>query len=233
MSMQLDNRVTPALHPANVTKIDGYGDATKAYAAGAERALEEAYSGVSAVFEARDAAKRDPSLTDAGRTMKVDDMAQRVFKRVAAMFDKESANLSKGIAHLEEKLNAPVNARAAHPIAAEIRAYIRGMKEADRSTFVFNAITRGDMVTAEAALAGPSYLCGLTPEGHAALLRMYHERAAPDEAAKLKTMQGALALLGSRGGLLFTQLELAVGAKPHEVQALRAAKARSDKAFAA
>lgn len=232
MPIQLDNRVSPSLHPANVTNLPGYTDATKGYVEGAERALREAYTGVGAVFDAGDAVKRDLSMTVAGRTIKVDDMAQRVFTRVAKMFDTESANLSKGIAQIEERLNAPVNARAAHPIAAEIRAYIRDMKDADRPNFVFNAITRGDFVTAEAALAGPSYLCGLTPEGHAALLRKYHERAAPEDAARLNVMQGALKLLGNRGGMMFTALEQAVGSKPHEVQALRQAKARADEALA-
>lgn len=156
MSIKLDNRVTPSLHPANVANLPNYSDATKGYVAGTERALQEAYEGVAAVFDAGEAVKRDLSMTVAGRTIKVGDMADRVFAKVAKMFDTESANLSKGIAQIEEKLNAPVNARAAHPIAAEIRSYIRDMDPADRPGFVFNAITRGDLVTAEAALAGPS-----------------------------------------------------------------------------
>lgn len=233
MSVQIDTRVTPSLHPANVANLPGYSDATKGYVEGAERALHEAYTGVAAVFDAKEAVRRDLSLIDAGRTMKVDELGQRVFKKVAALFDTQMANLTKGIAHIEEKLNAPVNARAAHPIAAEIRAYVRAMPESDRPGFVFNAITRGDLVTAKAALAGPSYLCGLTPEGHAALLRKYHEQAAPEEAAKLSVMQGALKLLGNRGGMMFIALEEAVGAHPDAVRRMREAKARADKALAA
>lgn len=232
MSIQIDPRVTPSLHPENVVRLPGYSDATKGYVEGTERAFREAYDGIAAVLDAKEAVKRDMSLTEAGRTMKVDDMAQRVFKKAAALFDREGANLSKGIALIEEKLNAPVNARAAHPIAAEIRAFIRAMPESDRPGFVFAAVTRGDLVTAEAALAGPSYLCGLTPEGHAALLRKYHEHAAPEEAAKLNLMQGALALLGSRGGMMFAALEQAVGANPQAVRKMREAKARADKALA-
>lgn len=49
---QLDTRVTPSLHPANVTNLDGYSDVTKGYVEGAERALREAYDGVAAVFDA-------------------------------------------------------------------------------------------------------------------------------------------------------------------------------------
>lgn len=107
------------------------------------------------------------------------------------------------------------------------------MKGPDRVGFIYRAITSGDHTTAEAVLGAPSYLSGIEAATQAVLLRTYHEHAAPDEAARLKTMQGALAMLGGRGGLLFTQLEAAVGAKPHEVRALRQAKARSDEAFAA
>jgi hypothetical protein len=233
MSTDLDARVSPSLHPANVAHIDGYSEATKGYAAGAERALHEAYSGVSAVFAAREAARRDLSLTDGGRVMKVDDMAQRVFAKVAKLFDTERSNLEKGIAQLEAQLSAPVTARASHPVAAEVRAFVREMKGPDRVNFVHKAITNGDDVTATAVLGAPSYLSGIEGNVHAVLVRTYHEHSAPTEAAKLKVMQGAKTLLENRGGLLFSQLEQAVGAKPHEVRKMREAKARSDKAFAA
>jgi hypothetical protein len=233
MSVQLDNRVTPSLHPANVTNLDGYNDATAGYVAGVERAFTEAYNGISAVFGGADAVKRDLSLTDAGRTIKIDDMAQRVFAKVSKLFDAENVNLSKGIAQIEEKLTAPINARAAHPIAAEVRAHMRAMSETDRTAFIMRAIDSGDTTTVESVLGAPSYLSGLRAEAQAALLRMYHEKAAPDEAARLKVMKAALALLGARAGLLFTSLEQAVGAKPHEAQRLREAKARADKALAA
>lgn len=233
MSIKIDPRVTPSLHPENVVRLTSYTDATKGYVAGTEHAFREAYDGIAAVLDAKEAVKRDLSLTEAGRTMKVDDMAQRVFKKVAAMFDTESSNLSKGIAQIEEKLNAPVNVRAAHPIAAEVRAHVRAMGESDRPGFVINAINGGDQTTVEAVLGAPSYLSGIRAEAQAALLRMYHEKAAPEEAAKLTVMKGALNLLGSRGGMMFAALEQAVGANPQAVRKMREAKARADAALAA
>lgn len=233
MSIQLDPRVTPSLHPENVVRLAGYSDATKGYVEGTERAFREAYEGIAAVLDAKEAVKRDLSLTEAGRTMKVDDMAQRVFKKVAAMFDRESANLSKGIALIEEKLNAPVAARAAHPIAAEVRAHVRSMSDSDRPGFVINAINSGDAITVESVLGAPSYLSGIRTEAQAALLRMYHEKASPEEAARLTVMKAALALLGNRGGMMFAALEQAVGANPQAVRRIREAKARADKALAA
>jgi hypothetical protein len=168
MSIEINAKVTPALHPANVANIEGLSDATKGYVAGAERAFTEAYTGISTVFDAKEAVKRDLSLTEAGRTIKLDDMAQRVFKKVAAMFDAENSNLSKGIAQIEEKLNAPVNAHAAHPIAAEVRAHVRAMSESDRAGFVINAIHSRDQTTVESVLGAPSYLSGIRAEAQAA-----------------------------------------------------------------
>lgn len=233
MSMELDTRVSLSLHPATVTKIDGYSEKTAGYIAGTERLLNEAYSGVRSVFVAREAADKDPTLNEPARVIKTDDMARRVFAKLAKMFDAERSNLERGIAHIEAQLSAPVTAKAAHPVAAEIRAHVKGLRQAERATFIRTAILNGDDVTATACLGVPSYLCGMDEEMKPVLLRTYHEHNAPDEAAKLKVMIGAKALIEDRGGLLFGQLEKAVGARPHEVSRLRQAKARSDEAFAA
>ena len=232
MTQDLDTRVSLSLHPLNVTKIDGYSEGTAAYAASTERVLHEAYSGVSAVFAAREAANRDPTLNDAARIIKTDDMAQRVFGKLARLFDTERSNLERGVTHLEAQLSAPVEAKASHPLASEIRAYVREMDLTKRAAFIRTAIRNGDATTASSCLGAPGFLTGIDEKMRQVLLRTYHEHNAPDEAAKLKLMQGAKALIENRGGLLFSQLEAAVGAKPHEVRNLREAKARSDKAFA-
>jgi hypothetical protein len=232
MPEDLNTRVSLSLHPLCVTKIEGYSEATKHYTAGVERVLHEAYSGVSSVFAAMDAAKKDPTLNEAGRILKVDDMAQRVFQKVAKQFDSERSNLEKGIAQIEEQLNAPVTAKASHPLASEVRAFIREMEPVPRVSFVRTAILNGDDVTATAVLGAPAYLSGID-QMKAVLTRTYREHNDPEVAAKLKVMQGAKALIEDRGGLLFSNLEKAVGAQPHEVRKLREAKNRSDKAFAA
>ncbi|MBD59439.1 MAG: hypothetical protein CL808_04885 [Citromicrobium sp.] len=232
MSTDINTRVSLSLHPQTVTKIDGFSEETRGYIAGTERALHEAYSGISSVHAAMDAAKKDPTLNDAARVIKVDDLAQRTFQRLAKLFDAESTRLDKGIALQEEKLSAPVQAKASHYLAAEVRAFVREMPDNDRAFFIRSAIRKGDDITATACLGGPAYLSGLNDEMHGVLLKTYHEHNAPDEAAKLKVMLGARALIAERGGLLHSQLENAVGRPPHEVRLLREAKDRSDKAFA-
>ena len=232
MSLEPKSRTSLSLHPATVQKIDGYSEATKGYVAGTERALHEAYSGVSSVHAAMDAAKKDPTLNEAARTIKVDDLAQRVFTKIAKLFDTERGNLEKGIALIEAQLTAPVQAKASQPLAAEVRAFVKGLPLAERAAFVRAAILKGDDVTATAALGAPHFLSGIDEKMMPVLVRTYHEHSAPEEAAKLKVMLGAKALIEDRGGLLFGQLESAVGAKPHEVRRLREARNASDRAFA-
>jgi hypothetical protein len=79
MSIKLDSRVAPSFHPVTVTKIDGYSEAIAIYVAPTERIPEDAYNGVSVVHPAMDAAKNDPTLNDAARIIKADDLAQKVF----------------------------------------------------------------------------------------------------------------------------------------------------------
>jgi hypothetical protein len=234
MSDKVDTRVTLSLHPLNVTKIDGYSEATVVYLQPTERILREAYQGIAAVHDARAAARTDPTLgTEAAQLIKTDEMAQKVFARVAKAFDAEQVNLEKGIAHIEKELSGPVTAMAAHPVAAEIRSHVRGLPVAKRASFVQAAINSGDEVTGSSVLGAPSYLSGIDADMQKALLRLYREKMTPDAAARLKVMKGAKELLGNRGGLLITQLEAAVGAQSHVIRRLREAKGRSDKAFAA
>ena len=54
-------------------------------------------------------------------------MAQRVLKKLAKIFDDERVRLEKGIALAEEKLSAPIEAKASHYLASEIRAHVKGL----------------------------------------------------------------------------------------------------------
>jgi hypothetical protein len=233
MSDKVDSRVTPSLHPLNVTKLDGYSESTAVFVAPTERVLAEAYEGIARVHNAREAARTDPTLTEAAQLIKTDEMAQKVFAKVAKAFDAECANLSKGIAHIEKELTAPVTAKAAHPIAAEIRAHIKSMPVEKRVSFVQAAINSGDETTASSVLGAPAYLSGIDANMQAVLVRLYREKMTPDAAARLKVMRGAKELLENRGGLVLLQLEKAVGAQSHVIRRMREAKGKSDKAFAA
>lgn len=229
LELGVDTRVTAGLHPQSVASLEDYDDDTKGHLEQVVQAFTVAYEGAAKVFDARAAAATDPTLTEAAQLIRTQDMADKVFQRAAAAFDKVSANLQSGIALIEKELTTPVQSRAAQTIAVEIRNYIRTVKSP--VDFVRNAIVTGDVDSASAALGAPAYLSGLTPEAQAVLLRMFHEKQNPALVKRQRAMQSALDLVGQRSGLLFKDLEKAVGVPPHRVKALKDAKAKADKAF--
>lgn len=233
LELGVDTRVTAGLHPQSVASLEDYDEDTKGHLEQVVQAFTVAYEGAGKVFDARAAAATDPTLTEAAQLIRTQDMADKVFQRAAAAFDKVSANLQSGIALIEKELTTPVQSRAVHSIAVEIRNYVRGLKAEGGSPmdFVRNAILSGDLDGASAALGAPPYLSGLTPEAQAVLLRMYHEKNNPVAAKRQRAMKAALDLVGQRSGLLFKDLEKAVGVPPHRVKALKDAKAKADKAF--
>jgi len=231
MSTPVSTKVTPALHPDHVTRISGYDDETAPVLAQTLNAFDEAYQGVQKVHEARDKAKMNPTWNHAMQIIHTQELADKVSARVAKAMDTTRANLVKGIEHLEKQLSAPVESRASHPIAQEIRAHIKSLPAGQRMPFIKEAIDAGDHDTAHAALGTVPYLSGIDVKTQAILTRMYHEKANPHLAKRLKAMTGAKALIEERGGLVFGELEKAVGVPPHKVKQLRDAKTASEQAF--
>ena len=97
--------------------------------------------------------------------------------------------------------------------------------------FVQSAIESGDHMTVSAVLGAPAYLSGITPDMQRTLTRMYREKHSPVEAKRLRAMEAARDLIMRNSAPLFAELEKAVGAPMHKVQALREAKNKADKAF--
>jgi hypothetical protein len=229
--IQVDIRVTSGLHPQNVKNIEGVGwdDETAMLLEPTYRAFEEVYRGIASVHDAREAAKRNPTLNEASQVIATQDFADKVFAKVAKAMDVTADNLKKGIDGIEKELTKPIEAQGSQSISAEIRAHFKGLKPEERNVLLRNAINGGDHRTATAVLGGPSYLSGFTDDMHVLHLRSYHEKAYPQLAKRLKVFRGAFELLGDRSGLLFTQIERAVGMPPHKVKALREAKLEAER----
>ena len=160
------------------------------------------------------------------------DHADKVFKDAATRFDKVSANMQSGIAKMEAELSRPVEARAAHTIAVEIRNYVRAMDSGKLHTFILQAIEQGDEATVSSVLGAPAYLSGLTPEFQKTYSRMWHEKQNPVAAKRIRAMQGALSLIHNNATLLIGEVQKAIGVPPEKVRQYREAKAKADKAFA-
>ena len=226
-----DIRVTPSFHPQTVRAIDEYDDDTASVLAGTEAAFNEAYIGVGRVHDAREASKRNPAWNEAAALIETQNFADKLTTQLAKRFDNATAGLNRVIEGLERDLSQPIESRGVGAMAGEIRAFVLGLKEGERMAFIRNAIEAGDERTMGAVLGGVPYLSGLTPEMQNVLLRLHHEKSNPRAAKQLRAAKAGLEMLGERAGLLFTQMENAVGAKQAKVQQLRAAKAKAEQSF--
>jgi hypothetical protein len=234
LEMGISTEVTPSLHPQVVASLEDFDDDTSGHLNQVVEAFQLAYTAVAKVHSGREAIKTDPTLTEAAQVLRVADHADKVFKDAASRFDRVTSNMQAGILVLEKELTTPLETRTAHPLSVEVRNYLRGLQDAGKSPldFVRQAIESGDKETVSAALGAPAYLSGLTPEMQTVLLRMHHEKSNPIGAKRLRAMKGALELLETNAPKLHVELQRAIGVPPHEVEKYRAAKARTDKAFA-
>lgn len=231
--IQVDTRVSAGLHPENVKHIEGvvWDDETAMLLEPTYSAFAEAYRGLASIHEAREAAKRNPTLNEAAQVIATADYADRVFERVAKAMDVTADNLKKGIASIERELSKPIEAQASHQISMEIRMHVSKLPQGERLTFLRNAINNGDIKTASAVLGAPPYLSGLSDEMQAVMTREFHSKHYPALDKRLKAMRGAFELLGDRSGLLFGQIEKAVGMPPAKVKELRERKLNAERAF--
>lgn len=213
MTDNVDARITPSLHPDNVKNIDGFDEQTAPYLAPTMTAFSTAYEGVRAVWAAKEAAAHNPTWNEAMQIIHTDDFAQKHFAKISKSFDVTRSNLEKGITMLEQQLAAPIESKATQSIAGEIRAFVRDMPTEKRHKFIQEAIDAGDEKTVSALLGAPAYLSGLDANFQQTYVRFWNERSAPEVAQRLKAMKGA--------GLVFKELEKAVGAPPHKAAALR------------
>lgn len=228
--MQVNSSVSPSLHPHVVTAIEGYDGDTSSAVADVLAAFETAYSSLSAVHAARQGAASDPALNEAAQVLVVADFADKHFKKIAGKFDSAAARLKSSIADAERQLAQPLEGAAAGGLASEVRAHVKSLTREDRARFMKNALDARDHKTLAAVLGAPPYLAGLSSAERDVHTRSYHEAMNPGLARRLSVMKAGQALLDSRSGLIFGEIDRAVGADGKRVANLRAAR---DKAAAA
>lgn len=231
MPTPVDIRITPSLHADTLKEVEGYDEElTAPILAPALEALDDAYITLGKLHDGRDAAKKNQAWTEGQQVLAVSDAAGRQQQRLAKKFDNVRVTLDKQIAHFEEALSQPLESRAAVTIAGEVRKYVKEMPTEARHKFLQDTIDAGDHITASAVLGAPPYLSGIDANTSRVLTRMWHERTSPDLATKLKAVRGAKAVIEQRGGLLFKEIEKAMGAPWSKVNELRKG---NDKALAA
>ena len=229
--MDVNTSVTPSLHPGNITGLDGYDETTADAVADVVSAFETAYEGLTNIHLARQAAKQNPALTEAAQILVVADYAEKHFKKITARLDTAEARMQKSITDGERQLSQRLESGAVGGYTAEIRAHMKGLKETERVAFMNEAIRAGDSKTISAVLGAPPFLSGISPVERDMLTRTFHERANPTLAKRLALMKTAQTLMGERGGLVFSEIDKAIGASSKQVANLRAARAKAEKAY--
>lgn len=230
--MDISTVVSPSLHPANVEAIEGYNDDTRGFVASVLEAFDTAYQGIGKIHEAKAAASKNQAWNADHQILMVAEFAEKHQNAITRKFDSALSNVTKGINAMEAMLNDPVKADAERlNIAAEIRAHVKGLSADERLEFLTNAQAAGDVESLRAVLGAPAYLSGLSEQERQVRTRMFHEKQNPEVSARLKVMHAARAMLVKRGGLVFDEVEKAVGAKWDKVKLLRTGQGQAEKAL--
>lgn len=230
--VEITTAVTPSLHPQNVLSLDGYDNETAPAVAPVLDAMRAAYEGLSQVHAAREAAAKDPSMTDAARVLRIAAFGEQHQNAITRKFDAAHANLTKAINALDSSLNEPLKLRADRPgIAGEVRSFVKGLSLAERENWFNERQRAGDMESLEHILGAPGYLSGLSDDERAVRTRFYHRLRQPVAARRLDVMRAGLNLIEQRGPLVWGELEKAVGADSRKVARLKEAKSAAEQAF--
>ncbi|MBB6192404.1 hypothetical protein FHS51_002647 [Sphingobium wenxiniae] len=213
MADEIDTRVSLDLDPeaAMLTIVD-YDDDTASYVSTAKSAFTEAFTSLRAIHDAKAAVVDDPTLTEAGALLKVDDFAQkRMIAKVYPLWDTASSTLNAKVEAWEKEMTKAVESKASQMVSSEIRAHFKGLKTGERMAAISQAIRDGDDVVASAVLGAPGMLSGIDDEMKPILLREYHERFNPGLAKRLRAVTAARDLIDSRMGVLKKEVAKAVG----------------------
>jgi len=234
-----DTRVTLALDPASVDHLVKTGD----YRASDPDSMRNSLGGLRQTFaftsttlgkmhDAKAALVADPTRTPAAVAVEIGRLADREGLKLAAKWDASINTLRKNVASMERELAAPVVQQGSALIAAEIRRHLAELPAAKRQSLLEAAIAEGDAVTVSAALAGPAYLSGLSPEMHKLLTEAWHLKAFPDLAERLDLHKRALALAIDRSALIHRELRKITG-DPNVIANAALKSARANKALEA
>lgn len=212
---------TLSLDPGVITKgIKDY-EAHAGYVSCAVDAFGTIHGALQRLSDAREQVKKDTSKTEANQILIVAAEAGKLQDAATRKFDAARKTLTDGIKHHDELLSKPLQIAADNSISAEVRKYVHDLPNDKRIGFLNDAMKRNDVATLSAVLGAQPFLSGLTHEMQAHFTRSLHEQQKPEIAARLDVMRKALALVESRAGLIFNEIERALGARWDTVAKLR------------
>lgn len=222
---------TPSLDPRNVELIPGVSTDHVGYVRVAIDAFGAIHDGLQKLSDAREAAKKNGAWTEANQVLIVAKEAEKLQDRATKAFDIASKRLAEGISAIDQQLSGPLVSKADNVLSQEIRNHVKNLPQEKRSAFISDAVKAKDLVTLQAVLGGKHYLSGISEEVQKHHTRAYRELTTPDLVVRLDVMRKAQELVDNRAGLIFLEVEKALGAKWDTVQKLRTMQSSAEQAL--
>jgi len=231
MAADIDIRVSPSLDAELFKGLDGYTDENAHFVADAVSAFNDAYVTIARIHDATEAGKRNQAWTEENRILIVGKEAMKHRDRLLRKMDFAARTLATNIAHTEEQLSKPLEARALGTLNAEIRACVKAMDGKERAKLLQEAMAGDDDTTLSSILAAPPFLSGMTSVDRDHYLHLYHSKKSPHLVERLTLLRGAAAKVDRDGRRVFVEIEKAVGAPANQVRGIEAANEAALKAL--
>jgi hypothetical protein len=221
MTINIDTRVTPALHEATVRELEGYSEETAQYVAPVEEAFSDAYLTLGKLHDAKAAASKNQAWTETQQVLLVAKEADKQQARLCKKFDSVHASLKKQVEHIDGQLSQPMKEKAGMgSLNGEVRAYAKALSREDRTKLVEQAFEAKDTDTLHALLGAQHFLSGFIPEEHAFYVRKFHEMQNPDLVKRLTVTRSALDAVEKKAPLIFPQIEKVLGMPRAKIRGL-------------
>lgn len=213
--------------------IDGIEGAEEfaGYLTPAKHALSFASEALKTIDEAWIALRKDTSLTDALRALRLEPGATKKHDAIMRAFSNANENLHGAVKHIEDQLNAPVVSAATTPAAAELRGVLRSMPEKDRHDAIGKAIKDGDDAIIHAVLGSHPLASGTDPLRHQMWTRQVREARHPELVRRLAATHKAIGILERAAPIALGEVERAARFKFAEVAKLKAKATASQSAL--
>ncbi|MEZ5537586.1 MAG: hypothetical protein R3F02_18455 [Thiolinea sp.] len=229
--MEINNNVSPTLHPVNITSLKGYA-AHEPHLNYITNSFEKAYDAVVKVRDARNKLSLDTTRTKQAQVLHAADLAEKHLTQLHKMFEVNWSRLNTNISSIEKALTEPVREYAGMGVvSSEIRSHFKAMDASERRKAFNKALAAGDERTLKSVLGAPAYLSGLPDEEHEYLTRQYHEQTNPEQSERLELMKQVKAKMEAVQPVIVAEMHKALGANAAEISQLRARAAAAEAAI--
>jgi len=190
-AFQVETRLSPLAWP---TTLDSNSNAIALDMSGAWSEAREVYQGFTNHYQA---AARDEKLSPTGVAAENAAWARRELpkleKRLTQIMERSDEVITRFTKKLQDEYMGKYAGEPTEPheiaLAQEIRGFIRGLPEIERTSQVMTLINKGDKAAIRAVLSAPSYLTGVDQSFIEQVRDDMIRRTNPEQHAKLEAVR--------------------------------------------